>query len=251
MPHDSSLGEADRECRCAGPELIVVLPVFNEEASLRHVFNPWFDVIERHVDDFVFLVVDDGSSDRTPEILAELAVARHPRVDVVSQVNAGHGRACVRGYEAACARRTGFVLQIDSDGQCDPADFPPFWAARHQFDVIMGVRRWRRDGWRRVFASTILRLLILVKSRVWCKDANVPFRLMRASILHQHLKQIPRDFCLANVALSVVLKRDISVHHGFRMINFFERFGGEPSVPFNRFAEKAFQLYRQLGQLRD
>ena len=58
------------------------------------------------------------------------------------------------------------------------------------------------------------------------------------------------DFFLANVALAALLVADSTIRHGAVPIRFLERFGGEPSVPFSKFAGKGLELVGQLKQIR-
>ncbi len=225
------------------------MPAFNEEASLGHVVREWLEAIALETQSFVLLVINDGSTDSTGKILEDLEQEFAPRLEVLHQNNLGHGQTCLRGYRAACERRIPFVLQIDSDGQCDPRDFSRFWRTRDSFDVLYGVRQNREDGWRRVLASRILQFVLLLRARVWCADANVPFRLMKVGQLKKKLEKIPPAFCLANIALAVLLRRDPNISHGKFFIRFRARHGGEPSVPLARFLGKAVQLIGQLAWL--
>lgn len=111
------------------PELLIVMPVYNEQASVRKVVLEWFQEVENWTEDFVFLALDDGSNDGTPRVLARLREQLGPRLEIVTQPNAGHGRTCLRGYQMAVERGIPFIFQIDSDGQCDPQYFFRFWRA--------------------------------------------------------------------------------------------------------------------------
>ncbi len=234
----------------AGPELVVVMPVFNEQASVRKVVTEWFHEIQNWTENFVFLAINDGSTDETQRLLERLADQLGERFEVINQRNAGHGQACLRGYREACVREIPFVFQIDSDGQCDPQFFFRFWRERHSHDVLYGVRHRREDGWRRVVASLVLRMFLLVTTGANCRDANVPYRLMRTPQLEPFLSRIPENFFLANVALAVLLQLDGSRKTGYIPIRFRERYGGEPSVALHRFGQKAGELWHQLGALR-
>ena len=231
------------------PSLIVVMPVFNEMASVRKVVIEWFQEIENWTEDFVFLAINDGSTDNTPALLARLRQQFGSRFEVLDQENAGHGQSCIHGYRLACARGIPHVFQIDSDGQCDPQYFFKLWRLRDQHDVIYGSRVRRDDGWRRVLASQVLRLTLLAVAGVNCVDANVPYRLMRTRELGAKLDAIPPDFHLANIALAVLLRRDPAWRHAAVPIRFRERYGGEPTVRLGKFGEKAGELTRQLRQL--
>jgi len=227
------------------PKLLVVLPVFNEEASITSVVYPWFEILESEVGDFVMLAIDDGSVDETPQLLARLSDELGPRFEFRSRPNRGHGQSCIEGYREAITREIPHVFQIDSDGQCDPAYFPDFWRLRNEFDVIYGIRD-RKDGVRRVIASTILRCSLRLGFGVDCADANVPYRLMNARACQDAIMEIPHDFMLANIALAVGLKRRPAIREGGVPIVFQPRFGGEPSVPFSKFALRAVELFGQL-----
>lgn len=109
---------------------LVVIPVFNEEKYLPIVLDR---VLIHPVD---VLVVDDGSNDRTPEVLArfpQVRVMRHPR-------NLGYGAALRDGFEHAIAHGYDVVLTMDSDGQHEPSLIPPFIEAAANADIVSGSR---------------------------------------------------------------------------------------------------------------
>src|SRR5262249_32407637 len=189
------------------PELVVVMPVFNEQASVRKVAMEFFEEIENWTERFIFLALDDGSTDATPNVLERLRVQLGPRFVIVRHANRGHGQTCLAGYREAGARGAPHVLQIDSDGQCDPQYFFRFWRLRDRAAVIYGARTRRDDGFRRVLASLVLRIFLLIAFRVNCVDANVPYRLMKTEKIVPLLDRIGPDFNLANVGLAVALRR--------------------------------------------
>ena len=230
-------------------ELIVVIPVFNEEQCVESVLRDWTAALDRSGIDYGVLVLNDGSTDSTLDIIQKQSAGRGAgREEVVTHVNRGHGQTCLAGYRIACQRSIPWVFQIDSDGQCDPAYFPAVWAKRADYDVVYGHRATRRDGWKRVLASTLVRLVVRVSSGTDCTDANVPYRLMRTEKLPSLVESIPPIFDLANIALAVQIKRA-----GWREtlvpIVFRQRTGGEPSVALSRFAHKAVELFFQLRGL--
>ncbi len=233
-----------------GCELMVVMPVFNEQASIRKVVMEWFQEIENWTDHFIFLAIDDGSKDESLLKLKQLQKQLGSRLEIVSRPNKGHGQSCLEGYRTACERGIPYVMQIDSDGQCDPQYFYRLWRVHQNHDVIYGHRKVRDDGFRRVLASAILKLSILFTMGVWCVDANVPYRLMSTESLKPILPKIPDDFVLANVGLAVLLKWDKKIRHQSIPIRFRDRYGGEPSVRLAKFGEKALELFGQLRNLR-
>src|SRR5690349_17973819 len=99
------------------------MPVYNEEGAIVQAV----DEVQRHVLDFVpgsqLIVVDDGSRDRTAELLDQAAAA-DPRVMVIHQANGGHGNALLTGLKAATGE---YLFLIDSDRQIPLDEFPKAW----------------------------------------------------------------------------------------------------------------------------
>ncbi len=230
-------------------ELLVVIPVFNEERSVGAVLDEWTAELDRSGIDYGILLIDDGSTDSTPEILSDWK-CEHPstRLEIMRHCNRGHGQTCLEGYRIACDRRIPWVFQIDSDGQCDPEFFPTLWAARQEHDVVYGHRAKRNDGLKRVLASVLVKAVVRAASGVFCIDANVPYRLMRTENLRPLVNSIPPDFDLANIALAVQIRRAGWPESAVPIV-FRPRAGGDPSVPISRFAGKAIELFGQLRKL--
>ena len=221
------------------------MPVFNEQASISNVVWDWFGMLDSHVADFILLAINDGSTDDTERILKSLAAELGPKLEIISRPNRGHGQSCIEGYRIAVERNIPFILQIDSDGQSDPRYFAEFWQQRDRFDVIYG-KRCRQDGFRRIVASSILRILLRVLVGADCVDANVPYRVINARACTSAIESVPTDVYLANIVLAVLLKKDPTIRHGQLPIGFPPRLGGEPSVPFTKFAAKGIELFAQL-----
>lgn len=213
------------------------------------VVEEWAAELDRSGADYRILLIDDGSTDATPEILSGCK-RDYPssRLEIMRHANRGHGQSCLVGYRIACDRQIPWVFQIDSDGQCDPAFFAAVWAARHGHDAVYGYRAKRKDGMKRVLASVLVKVVVRAATGAECIDANVPYRLMRTKNLRPMINSVPPDFDLANIALAVQIRRA-----GWREaavpIVFRPRSGGEPSIPVCRFAQKALQLFLHLRHL--
>jgi len=229
--------------------LAIVVPVFNEERCIEDVLCEWQPTISQIEPNYCFLLIDDGSTDRSLALVERWAAQQKPcTCRIISRSNRGHGQTCLEGYRAACDLGAEWVLQIDSDGQCDPKFFADLWAKRIGHDVIYGKRVKRMDGWKRVLATKLVCLVVRFASGADCIDANVPYRLMRTKNLRSFLDSIPHDFDLANIALAVQLKR-AKWREAAVSILFRPRAAGEASVPLTRFAAKARELIAQLKSL--
>ncbi len=123
----------------------VVLPVYNEEQSLQPLYVELQAVAATMPDvRFEFIFVDDGSRDRSREVLRELA-QQDPRVKVLLfSRNFGQTAAMSCGIKAATAD---IIIPMDADLQNDPADIPRFLAKIEEgFSCVSGWRKDRKDG---------------------------------------------------------------------------------------------------------
>ncbi|HJT80441.1 MAG TPA: glycosyltransferase family 2 protein [Chthoniobacterales bacterium] len=232
-------------------ELAVVMPVFNEAVNLRPVVCEWFGCLRALGADFVFIAVNDGSTDKTAEELARLAHDLGPKFQIVNKPNSGHGRSCREGYEHALAEGADWILQIDSDGQCDPAFFPELYAARTAHDCVFAYRQTRGDGWGRTAVSFCCRLLLFSFAGSYLRDPNVPYRMIRAGALRAALHRIPADFDLQNIALTFALSREPDLRWKYFPIHFRARRGGKNSINYRKIVKMGLNLIRDLGRIRD
>ena len=186
-------------------ELTVVMPVYNEEASLGPCGASWTDLLDDLGIDYRLLVIDDGSRDTTAQVLADLA--GHDRVLGVTKANEGHGPTILRGYRLA-VQTSDWVFQVDSDDEIPASAFPAVWQARDGVHAVFGRRVGRDQSIDRKLISKVAALTsrLLLRGRV--TDVNVPFRLMRSQALAPVLTSLPDDTFAPNVVISGALGRD-------------------------------------------
>lgn len=212
--------------------LYLVIPAYNEEETISAVACAWHSIVQEVGGESRLVVVNDGSRDRTEEILAGLR-EKLPRLVPLSKKNGGHGAAIAFGYRYALEHGADYVFQTDSDGQTLPEEFWPFWDARGAYDYQIGHRTQRQDGVARVVVTRVLRLVLLGVFGVWIPDANTPFRLMSGRSLGKLLPLLPKDHNLTNVLLSV-LYRASGCPGRFLPITFLPRQGGVNSINLRR-----------------
>ena len=172
------------------------------------------------------------------------------RLCVVSKPNSGHGISCRMGYDIAVASKAEWVLQIDSDGQCDPKHFAEFWSKRKNFDCIFGRRASRDDGFARIATSAICRLAASLICGQDLKDPNVPYRLIRRSALQRALRFIPPNFNIHNVALTYVLKKLPGLRWDYVAIHFPDRKGGTNSINVLQVVTWGAEMLLELLRIR-
>jgi glycosyltransferase involved in cell wall biosynthesis len=226
------------------------MPVYNEAANIAAVVEEWIPVLVSLGVIFRLWLIDDGSTDGTQGVVDELRAGANGCIVVVRQANQGHGRACRAGYDAAVEAGAGYVLQVDSDGQCDSADLPRFWALRGDADCMFGRRVERDDGWIRGVISRLCSLAVGLTVGKRVGDVNVPYRLVRGDVLRDALDRIPKPFDMQNVALAVVLTKTPGVRIAHVPIRFRRRLGGESTLSFGRIAALGGKMLRELRWLK-
>jgi glycosyltransferase involved in cell wall biosynthesis len=110
--------------------LLTAIPVYNEEAHIEPVLTE----VLRHADDV--LVVDDGSTDRTPELLGrfpQIQVIRHPK-------NRGYGAGLRSAFRHTLDGGYDGLVTLDCDGQHEPARIPAIAAPLEEADIVSGSR---------------------------------------------------------------------------------------------------------------
>lgn len=229
--------------------LAVVCPVFNEERNVALVLEEWLIVLDKVVGfaKYHFIFLNDGSTDGTLKTLQNLA-KKYSQVIILDKPNTGHGPTCIYSYDYAIQQNYDWIFQIDSDGQCDPQFFLKFWQEKDKTPWQMGKRTTRDDGWQRVVVSKILACVVWLGSGVYVEDSNVPYRLMPVQQLKTFLSQIPKDFFLANVLVSVFIQAKYSIT--WHAIHFRARFSGESKVRGFKFAKIGWHLFLGLKKLR-
>ena len=212
--------------------LYLIMPAYNEEANIAQVIEDWYPVVEKTGNAGRMVIVDDGSRDRTYELVKEAAQTR-PLLIPLTKKNGGHGAAVLYGYDYALSQNADYIFQTDSDGQTRPEEFWTFWQQREQYDMLIGHRSHREDGVSRIVVTKVLKAVIRLCFGVSVTDANTPFRLMNAQTLRREIGLVPKDFNLSNVIISVIYaKKKCRVR--YLPITFRPRQGGVNSINLRR-----------------
>ncbi|MCX8128552.1 MAG: glycosyltransferase family 2 protein [Clostridia bacterium] len=229
-------------------KLFIVIPAYNEEMNIEAVAREWHEVVAKTGDQSRLVIIDDGSRDNTYQKLCGLKEAL-PYLQPVTKTNSGHGATVLYGYNYALENDADFIFQTDSDGQTLPSEFWPFWEQRNDYAALIGHRNSRQDGFSRVFVTKILKLVLRLIFGLNIADANTPFRLIRKDILNKYVSQIPKDFNLSNIMLTVLLlnsKENVK----FMPITFRPRQGGVNSINFKRIVRIGKQAVRDFREIK-
>ncbi|WP_104088491.1 glycosyltransferase family 2 protein [Cryobacterium sp. N19] len=183
-------------------QTLIVLPAFNEEESVAAVIAEVFAALpDMHV-----LVVDDGSSDRTAQLAREAGalVARLP-------FNLGVGGAMRLGFKYALEHGYSNVVQVDADGQHDPAEVRALVIALDRADVVLGARfagegDYDARGPRR-WAMTVLAVIISRLAKTKLTDTTSGFRASGPRAVRLFAETYPAEYLGDTIESLVIAAR--------------------------------------------
>lgn len=165
----------------SGPELSLVVPVYNEEENLAPLVREIAAALEPAGRTYELLLVDDGSTDGGPAAMAALARA-DARIRVIRlRKNSGQSAALDAGFRFARGR---IVVTLDADLQNDPADIPRMLAELSRADVVCGIRANRRDTWVRRVSSKVANRVRNRLTHEHVTDVGCTLRVCRRELLH-------------------------------------------------------------------
>lgn len=164
------------------PELSVVVPLYNEVESVGPLHTELSATLERLGRSYEILYIDDGSSDGSFEMVADVQRRDRHVVAVRFARNYGQTAALAAGFDRAAGR---VIVTLDADGQNDPADIPVLLAKLDEgYDLVTGWRVPRRDPWlsRRV-PSAAANVLIGWITGVRLHDYGCTLKVMRREVV--------------------------------------------------------------------
>ena len=164
------------------PELSIVVPVYNEEESLPLLWREIREVLDPIGLQYEAIFVDDGSQDRSAELIRDFRrLDRRVRLIKLKE-NAGETAATDAGFKAVRGR---LVVVMDADLQNDPHDIPAMLAHLDQWDAVTGwrVNRAAGDSWIRRLSSRIANRVRNALSQETIKDSGCTFRAFRRECL--------------------------------------------------------------------
>ena len=163
-------------------DLSVVVPLYNEEESLPHLVEQLLLALRPSGERFELVLVNDGSSDRTAEVLTRLSHEVPELVAVLLRKNYGQTAAMAAGFDVAQGE---VIISLDGDLQNDPADIPMLLAKlREGYDLVSGWRHQRQDAAiQRKLPSTIANRLIGRVTGVRLHDYGCSLKAYRREVL--------------------------------------------------------------------
>jgi glycosyltransferase involved in cell wall biosynthesis len=230
------------------PSVSVVIPMFNEEANIEHAIDYAIAALEAHTDDWEIIIVDDASTDHSPEIVRGIA-RQHPRIRLIQHdFNQKLGASLKSGFAAASRE---LVLYMDADLPFDPDVLGRAIRAMNvtRADLIAGYRFDRTtEGLKRSLYSSVYNQMIRLLFGISHRDINFSFKLMRREVLEA--VELKSEGSLIDAEL-VVKARNLGFQIQQLGLDYFPRLRGDSTLSSPAVVMKIFkELVRLYPDMR-
>jgi len=160
--------------------LSIIVPVMNEEGSLRQLWDEILVVAQAAVDRFEVIFIDDGSTDSSWQIISELS-AQDSRISGIRfRRNFGKAAALTAAMRAADGE---LILMMDADLQDDPAEIPEMLKLMSEgYDVVNGWKKQRLDPWHKVYPSRVFNWMVSSMTGLKLHDHNCGLKMFRSDV---------------------------------------------------------------------
>lgn len=222
------------------PNLSVVMPTYNEEELIERVLWDAYKILKEICEDFEIIVVNDGSKDKTEEILKKLEEQIKELKLISYYPNKGYANALREGFKLA---KFQYIFYTDSDGQFDINEIKNFFPLVYENDMVAGYRIKRNDPFIRKLTSKVYNLIQRFYLGIKVKDINCAFKIFKA----QFLKSIPlisENFLID--AEFFLRAKEKGAKFAEVPVNHFERKKGKSTVKFYTI----FQTLKEIKKLK-
>jgi glycosyltransferase involved in cell wall biosynthesis len=196
------------------PSLSIFFPAYYDENTVEPLTRACVETAKKLTDNYEILIIDDCSPDKTGEIadrlsseFKEVRVIHHPK-------NKGVGEAMITGYTES---KKDYVFYTDGDAQYDVRELPFLAEHASSFDLVIGYRLHRAEGFKRIFTSRCFHLLVQVFFGIHFRDIDCSFKLIHRNVLkkikfYTRGGLIDAEMMIQAKKLKVPVK-EVGVHH--------------------------------------
>jgi glycosyltransferase involved in cell wall biosynthesis len=180
--------------------ILIIIPAYNEEANILSTVQK----IESTTT-FDYVVINDGSTDQTLDILQ-----KHNINHIHLPVNLGIGGAMQTGYKYAFRKGYDYAIQLDADGQHNPADLDNLVREiiQNNFDMVIGSRFVERTSYKgshiRRFGISYFYYMIRLLTRIKVTDPTSGYRIINRQVMKEFVHYYPTDFPEVEVLVHLV-----------------------------------------------
>jgi Predicted glycosyltransferases len=170
---------------------LIIIPAYNEQDNIKRVVDNLINNFSQHD----YIIINDGSKDKTQEILVQ-----NNYNFITLPLNLGIGGGIQTGYQYALENGYDVAIQMDGDGQHDPAyiDLALSEMENQSADIVIGSRYINKTGFQstglRRFGINFLSKLIYIICRVNVKDVTSGYRLVNRKFIEEFAENYAQDY---------------------------------------------------------
>lgn len=164
------------------PQISIVVPFYNEEDNIEELYEELSRVLKGLGVSYELIFINDGSTDRSHELLLKLFASDRTVKVIRLRKNFGQTAALQAGFDHA---RGEIIISMDGDLQHDPEDIPQLLAPMEEgYDIVSGWRKERKDNFLlRRFPSWVANRIMRLLSGVKIHDFGTTFKAYRRDVL--------------------------------------------------------------------
>lgn len=199
-------------------EISVFFPAYNEEKNIKKTIVEAISVLEKTAKKYEIIVINDGSKDKTGEIVEKLMKENKNIRMITHRKNKGYGGSLISGFSKV---KYEWIVFTDSDGQFDFSEIGRFISTQKETnaDLVIGWYRKRRVSFIRKINSSVWQIIVRLMFGLKVKDIDCGFKLIRKKVIDEisQLKSQRGAFISTEFLVKAKLKNfkivEIPVHH--------------------------------------
>ena len=163
--------------------LSIIIPAFNEEESIKPLVNLIFKNLDKNVEDYEIILIDDGSDDKTWTEIVKISNKFENIVSIKLLENYGKSDALDAGFKVC---KGNYVLTMDADLQDDPSEILPLYSMiiENKYDLVSGWKKKRNDPLTKTIPSKFFNLVTRLFSGIKLNDFNCGIKIYRKEVIN-------------------------------------------------------------------
>ena len=163
--------------------LSIIIPAFNEEESIKPLVNLIFKNLDKNLEDFEIILIDDGSDDKTWDEIVKISNKFENIVSIKLLENYGKSDALDAGFKVC---KGNYVLTMDADLQDDPSEILPLYSMiiENKYDLVSGWKKKRNDPLTKTIPSKFFNLVTRLFSGIKLNDFNCGIKIYRKEVIN-------------------------------------------------------------------
>lgn len=163
--------------------LSIIIPAFNEEESIKPLINLIFKNLDKNVEDYEIILIDDGSDDKTWTEIVKISNKFENIVSIKLLENYGKSDALDAGFKVC---KGNYVLTMDADLQDDPSEILPLYSMiiENKYDLVSGWKKKRNDPLTKTIPSKFFNLVTRLFSGIKLNDFNCGIKIYRKEVIN-------------------------------------------------------------------